>query len=119
MTREFTLVLTVVNGFLILVGLYFGLPSFRSEIPSQTTEKRSSEQVKVMVDATTDVEKLRAIVISDDATIRADREFASLFRDAAVATSTVAVITGIANILLVNLCVRKMSRRPNAQVTGN
>src|SRR5687768_6501964 len=99
MTRQRKIFLICLNSFLVLVGLYFGFPSLRSHVP---TDKRTPEQNQALVAKTTDIEKLRAIIKADDECIRADRALVSLFREGLIAASTVAVVAGLVNIVLVS-----------------
>jgi hypothetical protein len=104
MARKLKIVLVGLNSFLVFAGLWFGLPSVRTHIPE---EKRNAEQVAAIVERTTDVEKLRAIVKADEADIRSEEVLASLFRQAIITGSAIAIIIGSANVVFICIYVRK------------
>jgi hypothetical protein len=106
MTRRNRIVLICLNVLLIALGLYFGIPSYRSSIP---TSRRSAEETKALVEKESNLEKLRAIVLADDDSIRADRELTSLFRDASIAVSAAAAAVGVAGLIVLSF-----SRKPEA-----
>jgi hypothetical protein len=104
MSHKRKMILTSINGFLVVVGLYFGLPIVGRPVPADT---RSAEQTQAIIKNVTDIEKLKAIVKADDDCIRADREIASLLRQTLIAASVVAVVVGLVNIMLVSFSGRK------------
>lgn len=99
MTRKKKITLICLNVLLIAIGLYFGVPSHRSSIPSVS---RSAEEAKALVEKASDVEKLRAIILADDDGIRAYRELAVLFRDATIAVSAAAIAVGVASVIVLS-----------------
>jgi hypothetical protein len=93
-------ILIALNILLLLAGLWLGVRSFASEIP---VSRRSRGEIEVAIQSTADVEKLRSIIMADDAVIRADRELAERFRGTAIIGSGVAVLVAFANIALLSL----------------
>jgi hypothetical protein len=104
------------NLFLVAVGLYYGLPAMRLDIADESTKGRSHEEIRALVEKTTDIEKLRDIIISDDLTIRADRKLASLVLTAVIVGSSVSVVVGIGNLVIFTLA-STLNRRHETPTT--
>ncbi|HWQ91208.1 MAG TPA: hypothetical protein VN673_06030 [Clostridia bacterium] len=100
MSKQLRAILILFNAALVAFGLWYGLPSYRAKVP---TSDRSADEVHAMVEKATDIDKLKRIIKSDDACIRADRELASLLRHAAVVGSAAGSIVGVVNILALSL----------------
>lgn len=72
-----------------------------------------------LIEKATDIEELRAVAKADIEAIHADRELASLFRDGLIAASTVAVVVGLINIVLVSFRRRKNEAVDSVELAGS
>jgi hypothetical protein len=101
-----------INAFLVIVGLYFGLPTSFVNI---SADKHSPEEIRRRVESTTDVQKLRALIMADIDYLGSARDLAVQFREATLAGSAVAVLAGVVNILFLTMSGRKQEVAAGAE----
>src|SRR2546430_9914006 len=106
MKEKLRIVVMCLNAFLILIGLWFGVPVI--VIGDTPQDKRTHEEVRAFTESVSSAEKLRQIVVADDASIRAEKEKVSLLREATITGSAVAVLAGVGTITLPYLYAKRL-----------
>src|SRR5438067_6175992 len=112
MNRGLLILFFVINGILLLIGFWIGVPVFSGDRPQP--EKRNHEEVKAFLEGVTNVEKLRAIVVADDVSIRAEKNISAVLREGASWVCAFAVIVSASNICLLTLYATKRKRKPDS-----
>jgi hypothetical protein len=112
MNRVHLILLFGINGILLFFGLWIGVPVFT--LDREQPEKRSHDEVQAFVAGVTNFEKLRAIVVADDVSIRTEKNLSAVWRGGASWMSAFAVIVSASNIVLFTLYARKRKHHPDA-----